>query len=100
MHRSYEGTHAPIRITWFADRVEIQNPGGPFGRVTRENFGRPGANDYRNSYLAEAMKHLGYVQRFGFGITQARQELEKNRNPPPEFQVEEFHIGVILRKRT
>ncbi len=100
MHRSYEGTHAPIRITWFSDRVEIQNPGGPFGRVTRENFGFPGANDYRNSYLAEAMKHLGYVQRFGFGITQAREEMEKNGNPPPEFQVEEYHVGVVLRKRT
>jgi len=100
MHRSYEGTNAPIRITWFADRVEIQNPGGPFGRVTRENFGRPGANDYRNSYLAEAMKHLGYVQRFGFGIAQARQEMERNGNPSPEFQVEEFHIAVVLRKRS
>ncbi len=99
MHRSYHGTNAPIRITWFANRVEIQNPGGPFGRVTRENFGRPGASDYRNSYLAEAMKHLGYVQRFGFGIIQARQEMEKNGNPPPEFQVEESYVGVILRQR-
>ncbi len=99
MHRSYEGTNAPVRITWFSDRVEIQNPGGPFGRVTKENFGSPGANDYRNSYLAEAMKHLGYVQRFGFGITQARQEMEKNGNPPLEFQVEVSHVGVILRKR-
>ena len=99
MHRSYEGTNAPIRVTWFFDRVEIQNPGGPFGRVTRGNFGSPGANDYRNSYLAEAMKYLGYVQRFGFGITQARQEMEKNGNPPPEFQVEESYVGAILRKR-
>jgi ATP-dependent DNA helicase RecG len=100
MHRSYDGTSAPIRVTWFEDRVEIQSPGGPFGRITRENFGQPGANDYRNSYLAEAMKYLGHVQRFGFGITQARQEMEKNRNPALEFQVEEFHVGVVLRKRT
>ncbi|MGC9261011.1 MAG: hypothetical protein ACP5I8_13180 [Phycisphaerae bacterium] len=24
-------------------------------------------------------------------------EMEKNGNPPPEFQVEEFHVGVVLR---
>ncbi len=99
MHRSYEHTNAPVRITWFDDRVEIVNPGGPFGRVNRENFGTPGASDYRNSYLAEAMKYLGYVQRFGFGIALARRELQINGNPPPEFQVEQSHLGAILRKR-
>lgn len=39
MHRSYEATNAPIRVYWFDDRIEIHNPGGPFGSVTVENFG-------------------------------------------------------------
>jgi ATP-dependent DNA helicase RecG len=34
MHRTYEATHAPVRITWFDDRIEVQSPGGPFGVVT------------------------------------------------------------------
>jgi ATP-dependent DNA helicase RecG len=99
MHRTYEATNAPIRITWFNDRIEIQNPGGPFGQVNRQNFGQEGATDYRNPHLAEAMKNLGYVQRFGVGIALARQEMHKNANPPPEFQVEDSHIAVILRRR-
>jgi len=99
IHRSYESTHAPIRVTWFNDRVEIQNPGGPFGQVNRRNFGKPGATDYRNPHLAEAMKALGYVQRFGIGIALARQEMSKNGNPPPEFNVEDSHVGVILRRQ-
>ncbi len=41
LHRSYENTNAPARIYWFSDRVEIQNPGGPFGQATRANFGSP-----------------------------------------------------------
>jgi ATP-dependent DNA helicase RecG len=45
------------------------------------------------------MKNLGYVQRFGVGILLARQALEKNGNPPPEFTVEEAHVLVTLRKR-
>ena len=59
-----------------------QSPGGPFGQVNRQNFGRPGITDYRNPHLAEAMKNLGYVQRFGIGIQLARSELQKNGNPP------------------
>lgn len=100
MHRTYEGTNAPVRVSWFSDRIEIQNPGGPFGQVTRQNFGQPGITDYRNPNLAEALKNLGYVQRFGIGIQLARSELAKNGNPPLEFTVEEAHVLAIVRSRT
>jgi ATP-dependent DNA helicase RecG len=99
LHRSYENTNAPVRIYWFRNRVEVQNPGGPYGHVTKQNFGQAGASDYRNPNLAAVMSQLGYVQRFGVGIAQARQEMAKNGNPPPEFQVEDSYVGVILRKR-
>jgi len=87
MHRSYEATNAPVRVTWYDDRIEITSPGGPFGAVTVENFGQPGVSDYRNPSLAEALRVLGFVQRFGVGIATARRELEANGNPPPEFEV-------------
>jgi ATP-dependent DNA helicase RecG len=99
LHRTYEGTHAPVRITWFSDRIEIQSPGGPFGLVNRANFGKPGAADYRNPHLAEAMKNLGYIQRFGIGISMAEDELRKNGNPPAEFAVEETSVLATLRRR-
>jgi ATP-dependent DNA helicase RecG len=98
LHRNYEGTNAPVRITWFNDRIEIQNPGGPFGSVNRYNFGQPGITDYRNAHLAEVFKNLGYVQRFGVGIAITRKELGKNGNPPLEYQVEDTHILAIVRK--
>lgn len=98
LHRTYEGTYAPVRITWFSDRIEIQNPGGPFGQVNRQNFGLPGITDYRNPNLAEALKNLGYVQRFGMGIAIARNSLQKNGSPPPEFVVEDAHVLVIIRR--
>jgi ATP-dependent DNA helicase RecG len=98
LHRSYENTNAPVRLYWFSDRVEVQSPGGPYGQVTKENFGQPGAYDYRNPNLAAAMKELGYVQRFGFGIATARQELAKNGSPPLEFQVEASHVAAIIRR--
>ena len=97
MHRSYENTNAPVRVYWFDDRIEIHNPGGPFGAVTQENFGRPGVSDYRNPVLAGVLKNLGFVQRFGFGIAAARKAMAANGNPPPEFHVEANNVLAILR---
>lgn len=99
LHRNYQGTTAPVRIYWFSDRIEIHSPGGTFGQVTKENFGQPGMTDYRNPHLAEAMKVLGYVQRFGVGIQIALQELQKNGNPSPQFQIESTNILVTVWKR-
>jgi ATP-dependent DNA helicase RecG len=79
--------------------MEIHSPGGPYGNVTPENFGRPGVTDYRNPNLAEAMKVFGFVQGFGRGIAIARRELEKNGNPPPEFQVTSSAVLGILKGR-
>lgn len=99
MHRSYDGTNAPIRIYWFTDRIEIHSPGGPFGQVTRNNIGEPGITDYRNPHLAEVLKNLGYVQRFGAGFEIARRELSQNGNPQLEILAEESHVAVVVRSR-
>lgn len=96
MHRNYEGTNAPTRVYWFSDRIEISNPGGLFGQVNQGNFGR-GATDYRNPLVAEAMRNLGYVQRFGMGIPLALKELRGNGNPDPEFRFEPSSFLVIVR---
>jgi ATP-dependent DNA helicase RecG len=98
MHRSYEGTNAPVRIYWYRDRIEIISPGGPYGNVTKKNFGRPGVNDYRNPNLAEAMHHLGYAQHFGVGIQIAREALARNGNPPPEFQIDTGVMAIIRKE--
>lgn len=97
MHRTYEGTNAPIRVYWFDDRIEIHSPGGPFGTVTQANFGRPGVSDYRNPAIAGALRTMGFVQRFGFGIAEARRAMQANGNPPPEFEVEPTTVLATLR---
>jgi len=84
MHRDYQ-SNAPIRFYWFSDRIEIQNPGGLYGNAT--NF--PNQNDYRNPKIAEAMKTLGYVNRFGRGIATVQAQLDNNANPPAEFDTSE-----------
>ncbi len=96
MHRDYETSNAPILIDWFDDRIEISNPGGPYGRVRKDNFDR--VNDYRNPSLAAAMKALGYVNRFGRGIARIKASMNDNGSPPPEFAVDDAFWSVTLRR--
>lgn len=99
LHRSYE-VHAPVRWYWFADRIEIHSPGGLYGRVTPENFGRDaGATDYRNQVLAEGLKVLGFVQRFGMGIALAKQRCVENGNPEPEFEFQPSAVLATIRSK-
>jgi ATP-dependent DNA helicase RecG len=99
MHRAYQATNAPVRVLWFDDRIEILSPGGPFGLAAQGRFGDPGVVDYRNPNLAEALKVLGFVQRFGVGIATARRELEKNGNPPLAFDANPAQVLCTLRAR-
>ena len=99
MHRTYEGTNAPVRVSWFNNKIEILSPGGVFGGVTTDNFGNPGATDYRNPNLAEAMRTLGFVQRFGMGIPIARRLLLKNGNAEPNFSLLDTFINVTIHRK-
>ena len=97
LHRTYEGTAAPVRVYWFDDRIEIASPGGPYGIVTEETFGQPDAVDYRNPTLAEAMRVLGLVQRYGFGIPAARRALRQNGQSAPAFHVQANSIRCTVQ---
>jgi len=90
MHRDYE-SNAPIKFYQYDNRIEISNAGGLYGKARPENF--PNENDYRNPTIAEAMKTLGYVNRFNRGISRVQQELKENGNPDPVFDYQ--RIGVF-----
>jgi ATP-dependent DNA helicase RecG len=96
LHRSYEAA-APVRFYQYSDRIEIQNPGPLYGLARPENF--PTQTSYRNPVLAEAMKTLGAVNRFGRGVERAQAALERNGNPPAEFDFGDLYFGVTVRIR-
>ena len=96
MHRAYEAANAPVHVRWFDDRIEVISPGGPFGRVNASNFGSAGAVDYRNPNLAEALRTLGFVQRFGVGIATAQRLLSEAGHPPATFDVTDSSVLATL----
>ncbi|WP_285647008.1 ATP-binding protein [Pseudomonas sp. NBRC 100443] len=97
MHRNYDST-SPIKFYVFSDRIEITNPGGLYGEVNQSNF--PSRSSYRNPTIAEAMKSLGFVNRFGYGIIRAQSLLEKNDSRLAEFEIEENFVLARVFART
>lgn len=91
MHRDHEA-NGPIQFYEYDDRIEVQNPGGLYGKVTPENF--PNVSDYRNPFIAEAMKVLGYVNRFSRGVYRVQKELEENGNGKAIF---DFSLVTAFR---
>ncbi len=97
IHRDYAIGNAPIKVYEYGNiRLELSNPGGLFGQARPENF--PFVSDYRNPLLAEALKILGFVNKFNRGIAKVKVELKKNGNPSPVFDVNrltEFRVTLL-----
>jgi len=97
MHRDYE-TNAPVQFYEYDNHVEIQNPGGLYGKVSPANF--PNVSDYRNPFIAEAMKVLGYVNRFSRGVYRVQKELVENGNDEAVFDFSLITAFRVIEKVT
>jgi predicted HTH transcriptional regulator len=67
VHADYSQTGAPIRVSIFTDRIEIENPGLlPFGLALDEV--RKGISKIRNRVIARVFHELGLIEQWGSGI--------------------------------
>lgn len=92
MHRDY-GSNTPTKFYQYNDRLEIINPGGLYGNARPENF--PDVNDYRNPVIAEALKVMGYVNKFNRGIARVQKELVDNGNGKAVFTVDKITVFAV-----
>ena len=97
MHRDYN-SNTPTKLYQYRDGIEIVNAGGLFGNARPENF--PSVNDYRNPIIAEALKTLGYVNKFNRGVARVQYELEANENGKAEFTVDKITVFEVKVKIT
>lgn len=98
MHRDYR-SNTPTKFYQYKNRLEIVNPGGLYGNARPENF--PDVNDYRNPVIAEALRVMGYVNKFNRGIARVQKELVENGNGKAAFTVDKvtvFSVNVTNAK--
>lgn len=97
MHRDYRG-NTPVKLYCYSGRLEIVNPGGLYGNARPENF--PDVNDYRNPVVSEALKILGYVNKYNRGIARVIKELKDNGNGEAEFTLDKITVFAVKVKES
>jgi len=102
IHRDYSfhTDGSPIQVILYSDRLEIENPGGLYGRITLDMLGKAKA-DTRNPYIAGAIEILGDTENRYSGIPTMRRELAAAGLPEPVFANERgaFRITLLKTKR-
>lgn len=99
VHRDYsihtEGM--PIQLHIYADRFEVKNPGGLYGRISIDQLGKV-QPDTRNPVLAVALEVLSETENRYSGIPTMRRELGRAGMPEPEFRDERGSFAVCFRR--
>ena len=96
LHRDYSMA-SPIRFYWYANRIEIWNPGGLFQPANPDQF--PYISSYRNPLLASSLRNLGYIEKFGSGVQIAQTQLARKGNQPAQFEFHNTHVKVTIFAR-
>ena len=97
IHRDYS-IHtdlSPITIRVFKDRIEVENPGGLYGRMTINELGKTIA-DTRNPFIAKAMEIIGETENRFSGIPIIRRQMSEFRLPAPVFESRRGSFKVTL----
>jgi ATP-dependent DNA helicase RecG len=98
VHRDYSRWSQEVAIRMFDDRLEIFSPGGLVRGMIVQDLGT-GKYAARNPTVAEAMREMGLIERFGTGIRMMRREMEALGSAPPIFVVDENSFTVTLPAR-
>jgi len=96
VHADYAQSGAPIRVSIFDDRLEVENPGILLAGLTIDDI-RQGVSRLRNRVIGRVFKELGYIEQWGSGIQRASSECVAAGLPPPELEERGFRFRATLR---
>jgi ATP-dependent DNA helicase RecG len=101
IHRDYSlhTDSSPVRLLMYEDRLELENPGGLYGRITVDDLGKVSA-DTRNPYIAGALEIMIDTENRFSGIPTVMAELKKFGMPAPIFIDRRGIFKVIFYKKS
>jgi predicted HTH transcriptional regulator len=84
-HTDYAQRGAPLRISIFDDRMEVENPGLLPFRLTVEDLPR-GVSKLRNRVIGRVFHELGLIEQWGSGIQRMTAACREAGLAPPVFE--------------
>ncbi|MHB8762954.1 MAG: ATP-binding protein [Deferrisomatales bacterium] len=99
-HRDYSSyvrrSHVQVRL--FADRIEIQSPGGLFGNVTVDNL--EAEHSTRNARLMRMLEDLHVVENRGSGAPVMVEALRAANLEPARFDDRRASFRLVVHNHT
>lgn len=97
IHRDYSihTDNSPIRIVLYDNRLEVENPGGLYGRITVDELGKMSA-DTRNPFIAGGLEVLLKTENRFSGIPTIMSEMKKAGLAPAVFESRRGVFKVTL----
>lgn len=96
-HRDYAVDGSFIQVRLFADRLEVQSPGGLGGHLTVDNIAYEQFT--RNPHIVRLLEEFGYVERRGLGVDQMIHSMAGAGLEPPVFENRGSSFWVTLKGR-
>jgi len=94
-HRDYYST-GNIQVSVFKDRVEIDNPGGLFGRMKVDDlFGR---SLPRNPLLFDLMQRMSLVEKIGSGLMRMKSVVREYNLPDIELLADKNWFTIVFSR--
>jgi ATP-dependent DNA helicase RecG len=95
VHADYSQRGAPIRIAFFDDRIEVENPGILLPGLTIEDM-KQGVSRIRNPVVARVFRELNFIEQWGSGVRRIFEEAAAQNLPAPEIIEIGMHVRFIV----
>lgn len=97
IHRDYSihTDNSPIRVVIYKNRIEVENPGGLYGRITVDELGKVSA-DTRNPFIAGGLEVMIDTENRFSGIPTIINSMKNAGLPPAVFENKRGIFKVTL----
>ena len=92
VHSDYSHRGTPIRIAFYDDRIEIENPGLLLPGMTIDDM-KQGVSQIRNPVIARVFRELDLIEQWGSGVPGILREAQELDLPEPKI----IEIGMRVR---
>ncbi len=96
-HRDYNSTGS-VQVSVFRNRIVVRNPGTLPVELTKADLMKEHGSYPHNPYLAEVMYQMGYIEKYGTGITENIRRMQEARLLAPEIDLSAEFVTTIWRE--
>ena len=95
LHADYSQRGAPIRVAFFDDRIEVENPGILLPGLTIDDM-KQGVSRIRNPVIARVFRELNLIEQWGSGVRRIFEQSEAQNLPAPQIVEIGMHVRFIV----